>query len=63
MSLKHMTQDPGPVVVYTGSALAVFLGLTLGEWAAIVGIICAIGGLAFNIWFKMKYGRPSDPKT
>lgn len=40
---------------YTGSASAVFFGLTANEFAAIGGLAIALIGLLVNIWFKAQH--------
>jgi len=45
----------GPSNFMFGTAgFSFFAGLTLNEWAALVGIIVAILGLAINAWHKHK---------
>jgi len=56
----RMTTDAGTTAVYAGSGIAVFFGFTQAEWGiigVIIGIACALIGLGFNIWFKMRYHR------
>ena len=43
------------IVTYSGSATAVFFGLTANEFAALGGLAIAVIGLLVNIWFKMQH--------
>ena len=43
------------VATYSGSATAVFFGLTANEFAALGGLAIAVIGLLVNIWFKMQH--------
>jgi len=40
---------------YSGSATAVFFGLTANEFAALGGLAIALIGLLVNIWFKHQH--------
>jgi len=40
---------------YVTSGVTVVGGITLNDWALIVGIIGTIITVSFNIWFKMRY--------
>lgn len=46
---------------YSGAALAVYGGVSLSDWAMIVGILVAILGLCVNWWYQRK--RTSDEKS
>ena len=56
----HTTEQVATTASYSASGVAVFFGLTVDEWGIIgvlVGITLGIATFAFNIWFKMKYGK------
>lgn len=40
--------------VYGSSAVTVLLGLTVGEWAALIGIGATLATFAANLWFNMR---------
>ena len=44
---------------YVASGVTVFSGLTVNEWGVVVGAAIGVVTLLFNIWFKMRYLRPS----
>lgn len=47
-------------VVFASSGTAVFFGLSQQWWGVIgviTGILCAVLGLIFHIWFNMRYRR------
>lgn len=54
-----MERAPAVVAYTTAVTVTVIGGLTLGEWAMIVGIACAIltfiANTAINIYFKSKH--------
>lgn len=50
-----MVADKTSPSAYAGSALAVMGGLSVNEWAAIVGIILGVATFAVNIYFKSQH--------
>ena len=40
--------------VYGSSAATILLGLTVGEWAALIGIGATLATLAANMWFNVR---------
>ncbi|MEM7213764.1 MAG: HP1 family phage holin [Pseudomonadota bacterium] len=40
--------------MFGGAVFSLLAGLTLNEWAALIGIIVAPLGVAFNVWHKWK---------
>lgn len=42
---------------YAASGVTIFSGVTVNEWGVIVGMALGVATFAFNVWFKMKYGR------
>lgn len=47
---------------YLGSGAAVLFGLTLNEWAALVGILVGIGGFIVNTYYKRESKRMEREK-
>jgi hypothetical protein len=42
---------------YIGGAIALIGGLTLNEWAALIGIIVAVATLLVNLWLAIRRNR------
>jgi len=60
MDRVHQVEQAATAVSYGASGTAVFLGLTVDEWgiaAAVIGIVGVIATFAFNVWFRMRYGK------
>ena len=44
--------EKSTVLTYTASGAAIFGGLTVTDWAAIVGAVVAVISLVYNVWHK-----------
>ena len=56
----HKVDEIATAASYSASGVAVFMGLTVDEWGVlgvVVGIVLGLVTFAFNIWFKLKYGK------
>lgn len=47
---------------YAASGMTIFSGLTVNEWGVVVGMALGVLTFAFNVWFKLKYGRNTDER-
>lgn len=47
---------------YATSGITIVSGLTVNEWGVLVGMLLGVLTFAFNVWFKMKYGRGNDER-
>lgn len=47
---------------YATSGITIVSGLTVNEWGVLVGMILGVLTFAFNVWFKLKYGRQNDER-
>lgn len=50
-------QDRISAVTYGSSGLAVWGGLTLTDWAAIIGSTVAVLSFIVNVWYRHKHYR------
>lgn len=58
-SSAEVVEKVATKTAYIASGVTVFSGLTVNEWGVVVGAIIGLVTLGFNIWFKMKYLRPT----
>lgn len=49
-----MTDRASGLVSYLASGVAIVAGLTLNDWAALVGIGCALATAAVNAYYKRR---------
>lgn len=47
---------------YAASGMTIFSGLTVNEWGVVVGMFLGVLTFAFNVWFKLKYGRNTNER-
>lgn len=47
---------------YAASGMTIVSGLTVNEWGVVVGMVLGVATFAFNVWFKMTYGRDNNEK-
>lgn len=51
-SIARHASNTATTVSYTASGAAMWLGLTTSEWAALVGVLCAVITCGVNWWYR-----------
>lgn len=55
-----VSKIPAGVSYGTAAVTVVLSGLTINEWLGVVGIFCALGTFAVNVWFHHRADRRSE---
>lgn len=56
-------QDKISAITYGSSGLAVWGGLTLTDWAAIIGSTVAVLSFIVNVWYRHKHYRLAEARA
>lgn len=56
MKTIMLTRTSG-IITYTASGVAMIGGLTMTDWAALIGALVALLSFAVNVYFKRKHYR------